>query len=191
MVSVDSGWVVLSTDGNTVMWSTGFSGCVGLVLCGPGPKGGMLAHINQTIQQGGMEYNVALQRVSEFYEEKRKQRATDVLIYFGDPSMRLPSQTPVDTIKQLMKCETVTDLRKQDKEELYGNEFIYDPSPLSQTVYTITPGLVKFGIVGAMLSEDPDEDGIHLGKKSNAWPYQSGEQLKLKGLGGNGWCIVD
>lgn len=188
MAVVGSGWVVLSTQGETVLWSTGFAGCVGLVLCGPNGEGGMLAHINQTIQDRGMDYDLALQRVAEFYAKNRMDnKPTDVLIFFGDPQLRNPNQTPVDTIKARMGCTTVTDLRRQDTPELYGNEFIYDPK--AQIVYTIKPGVEKYGIVGAMLGEDPDEFPL----KAKPWQYESTEeQAKLKGLGGEkrGWEIV-
>ncbi|MBR0646904.1 hypothetical protein [Plastoroseomonas hellenica] len=184
--SVDSGMVGISTFGLTPFWSTGFSGCVGLVMCGTG-SWGALVHLNQSIQSGNKDLALALDVSARFVCSKMNiDRVTDVLIFYGDPGSNLGQSQNLNAheIKRLLRCERVIDLRRTNDHATYGSDFVYVPA--RKTVYTDANGL-------ALVATGFDEDDELVPKPNNAdFPYKSdGEKAKLTpGLGHKGWFQV-
>ena len=187
-VDVNSGWVVISNAGKTPMWSNGFSGCVGVVMCGPG-KWGALAHINQKIQFGGHDLELALATTADFIRKQARDTISDVLIYYGDPegNLGINQDLTVAKIKTVMQCQNVIDLRRRDDTTPYGADFVYDPN--IQTVYTATK--TRPTVAEAMGMMDRADDCWN--KKKNPFPYPKDLKdplKKLDGLGTQGWCAV-
>lgn len=185
--SVDSGLLAHSLSGETMLWSTGFSGCIGLVLCGTKP-GGVLAHLNQAIQSSGKDLNLAVQRASEFAKEKINSSVTDVLIYYGDAESNRGQMSDLNKnkIKDLVGCERVIDLRRTGKDAPYGIDFVYDPK--KQIVYTSSiESSTALEDVG--LGEE-DELSPKPGRTNFAYKDQAEKNKLTPGLGHKGWFEV-
>jgi hypothetical protein len=184
--TVDSGLVVISKAGKTPLWSTGFSGCIGVVMCGNGPWGAM-AHLNQNIQYGSQNLEVALSIVTDFVNEQTKDKVREVLLYYGDPGCNLGQNVKLNLteakVKEVMKCQKLIDLRRKDKKDPWGSDFVYDPS--LQAVYTV-PGGKTAAATG--LTEILDKV---LEPKKEKFPYpDESKKLVDKGLGHGGWFFV-
>jgi hypothetical protein len=182
---VDSGMVGCSRDGAALLWSTGLSGCVGVVLCGL-DTGGVVAHLNQSIQYGGRDLALALTTIVRFAREKAPWlKATDVLIYYGDPEVNRGHDHKLDgaRIKELTACERVIDLRRDSEKTPWGEDFVYDPR--KQVVYTVAPGLALSGV--GLGEAEPLKPG------RQEFPFAGPEErAKLTpGLGHKGWFLVD
>jgi hypothetical protein len=197
---VGSGLVAISKAGKTPLWSEGFNGCVGVVMCGAGPWGAM-AHLNQRIQATGRSLALALSTLSEFVSGQMKDNVREVLLFYGDPpgspegdnlGKVQGSKLTEAKIKELMKCQKVIDLRRKDRTQPYGTDFVYDPS--LQLVYTSdkkfeTGDLVQAGrLMGLM---DNDKDVTPPQNKRSNFPFRdaSTEEL-LGGLATKGWYFV-
>jgi hypothetical protein len=186
---VDSGLVGISTSSVTPFWSTGFSGCIGLVMCGAGP-GGALVHLNQAIQDSSRDLALALEVSARFVCSKMKvDCVTDVLIFYGDPEVNQGQNRSLTSheIKRLLRCQRVIDLRRgADGQATYGSDFVYVPA--TQTVYTAANGLAL------ELAGFDDNDALDGSEKPIAYefPYDSVEEkAKLTpGLGQKGWFQV-
>jgi hypothetical protein len=147
--AVDSQFVGVSTNGQYILWSTGFSGCIGVVMCTQ-TAGGLLAHLNQMIQNASRDLRLALETVAQLFANKFGQNATDVLIYYGDPGENYGENQghnlTEQTVKEVMGCTRLIDLRRRgDKEATpWGSDFVYDP--FAQIVYTVPAGQALDGV---------------------------------------------
>jgi hypothetical protein len=182
--SVDSGLVGISTFGRTPMWSTGFAGCIGLVMCGAG-SWGALVHLNQTIQDPGKDLELALDLSARFVCSKMNiDRVTDVLIFYGDAGHNQGQRNNLSEqeIRRLLRCERVIDLRRGDDEAPYGGDFMFVPA--DATVYT-GGGL-------ALSAAGFDEDDALPAPPRSPFPYRSDaeKQRLTPGLGHKGWFQV-
>ena len=185
--TVDSSMVGISKAGKTPFWSTGFSGCIGVVMCGNGPWGAM-AHLNQNIQNKDQSLELALSILTNFINEQTKDKIREVLLYYGDPGVNLGKQQGANLteakVKEVMKCQKVIDLRRKDDKTPYGSDFVYDPG--LQIVYTAPGG------------KTADETGLSaitdkvLEPRRTPFPYPDANAKKLvdKGLGRSGWFVV-
>jgi hypothetical protein len=186
-VSVGSGWIGISKAGKTPMWSTGFSGCIGVAMCGGGPWGAM-AHLNQRIQTSAMSLELALTTLAEFINAQTKDKIREVLLYYGDPGHNLGSLQGANLteakVKELMKCKTVIDLRRKDKAFPYGNDFVYDPG--LQIVYTAPAAtLAHTGMI------EDSTAAKELRPAGTPFPYKDAAAKNvLGGFGDSGWFFV-
>ncbi|MBR0665838.1 hypothetical protein GXW71_15885 [Roseomonas hellenica] len=188
---VDSGLVGISTHGLTPFWSTGFSGCVGLVFCGTG-QWGALVHLNQAIQNPTKDLALALDMSARFVCGKMNiDHVTEVLIFYGDQGVNYgQSQSLTEhEIKRLLRCQRVIDLRRTNEnapgalDTPFGSDFVYVPK--TQTVYTAAAGnaLQMTGL--------DDEDEVVPKPNRSDFPYKEGQEAKLNpGLGHKGWFQV-
>lgn len=176
---VDSGLIGISRTGKTKFWSTGFSGCVGVVMSGSG-NWGVLAHLNQAIQFGERDLAFALSTLKEFVSKKVFAETTDVLIYYGDENTE--QKLTESEIRELMGCERVIDLRKTGESYGFGCDFVYDPG--EKAVYTVSSGTALEA--SKLWNSEP------LKPIKNAFTYEEGARKKLEpGLGHKGWFFVD
>jgi len=181
---VDSGLIGISRTGRTPMWSTGFSGCIGVVMCGTG-SWGALAHLNQKIQDSTKDLGLALSTLGSFIRGQTKDTIRDVLLYYGDPGanhgqMQGTSLTAA-RVKDAMRCMTVIDLRREKEDFAYGSDFVYDPG--LQIVYT-APGGTTAQSTGLY-----DNDKVLVPLRTE-FAYAEGTKGKLDGLGHKGWFTV-
>jgi hypothetical protein len=188
--SVDSGFIGVSAGGETPFWSTGFSGCIGVVMCGgPQSKWGALAHLNQSIQDASKDMKLALTLVADFVRSKVNDEIVDVLLYYGDPWKNLgQSQIKKEAdwliaakVKAVMKAKgKIIDLRRTEPREQpeaindvpdpWGTDFVYDPGV--QVVYT-SPGHSMKAVAGL-------KDGKVLHPNFEAFPLFGSQKTKLQ-----------
>jgi len=187
----DSGWVVISQNGGTIIYSGGFSGCIGVVMCSS-RKWGAMAHMNQMQQNPSQSLEFALSTIADFIRKQTTDKIVDVLLFYGDPGENLGerqgSNLTIAKVKEVMQCENVIDLRRKTSATPHGSDFIYDPS--LQVVYTATTGTA---CDAAGLSTLDDKFEVDKSSKKKAFPYpKEPENAKtlLKFLGHKGWCIL-
>lgn len=183
---VDSGWVGISRTGKTILWSTAFSGCIGVVMCGETRNWGALAHMNQCIQDATRNLELALSTVATFVRNEVNDDVTDVMIYYGDfPANRGQNQMLTkDRIRGVMGCRRVIDLRRTGQRTRWGSDFLYDPG--MHIVHTVASGL-------ALDVRDPDDarhDARRIIRKPFPYPGDDAKRVLSPGLGHKGYFFV-
>jgi hypothetical protein len=182
---VDSGLVGVSIAGKTPFWSTGFSGCIGLVLCGSS-TGGALIHFNQMIQGKTKDLELALKLASEFVKGILGKQITDALIYYGDPGENRGCDNSLDQakVKKVLGCDRLIDLRRTTEDKTWGSDFVYDPQ--EQIVYTAP----NYTIGNVGLDVELDIDTKEIRKVFQFYGVAEADRKKLDGFGHKGWFFV-